>query len=118
MKKILMSAAMFFAFLLILSGSASAQKVGGYKSASVEDERVVAAANFAVENRIENNMEEEGMEIDSINKAETQVVAGMNFRLCLTVRLGEDYQQIEALIYQDLKGKYALKSWTEKDCAQ
>jgi hypothetical protein len=117
MKKILINTLTVLAIGLILQLQASAQiKTGGYKSVANDDARAVAAANFAVDKRVETNTEQEGLTLESIDKAETQVVAGTNFRLYLTVSLNDNSQQVEALIFQDLKQNYSLKSWTPKDC--
>ena len=119
MKRNLISKAIFFAFVLSLGTAAVAQiKTGGYKTAKTDDARVVAAANFAVEKRVETNTEQEGLTLDSIDKAETQVVAGTNFKLCLTVSIDDESQQVETVVYQDLKQNYSLKSWTVKECAE
>ncbi len=97
--------------------TANAQRVlGGYKSVATDDERVVAAAEFAVSNRVENNTEQEGMTLDSIDKAEIQSVAGTNYRLCLTVKLDDETQQVSVVVYQNLQQEYKLTSWTVADC--
>ena len=119
MKKTLKRIASLFAVVLILKLAAFAQiKTGGYKAAKTDDARVVAAANFAVDKRVETNTEQEGLTLASIDKAETQVVAGTNFRLCLTVSIEDESQQIETIVFQDLKQNFSLKSWTVKDCAE
>lgn len=117
MKRILISGAMIFAVLLSFGIIANAQRVlGGYKFAAVDDERVVAAAEFAVSNRVENNTEQEGLELVSVDKAEMQTVGGINYRLCLTVGLEDETQQVLVVVYQNLKKEYSLRSWIVKDC--
>ncbi len=113
MKKYILSGLMFGAIVLGFGISASAQiKTGGYKSAAVDNERVVAAAEFAVEKRVETNLEQEGLTLDSIDKAEMQTVAGINYRICMTVSIDEESQQVQAVVYQNLKQVYSLTSWT------
>lgn len=113
MKKYLIHGLMGFVFMSCLGISASAQIItGGYKPAAVDNERVVAAAEFAVENRVENNTEQEGLTLDSIDKAEMQSVGGTNFRICMTVSIDEESQQVQAIVYQNLQKVYTLKSWT------
>jgi hypothetical protein len=91
----------------------SAQVItGGYKPAATDNERVVAAANFAVEKRVETHTEQEGLTLDSIDKAEMQSVGGTNFRLCMTVSIEDESQQVSAVVYQNLKKEYSLTSWT------
>lgn len=119
MKKFLAGGALILMVLLNGSLTANAQRVvGGYKPAKTDDARVVAAAEFAVEKRVETNTEEEGLTLESIDKAETQVVAGTNFRLCLTVRLEDETQQVQAVVNQNPQQEYSLKSWTVADCAE
>lgn len=112
MKNFFAREVMLFAILFSLGTVVFAQiKTGGYKSASTDDERVVAAADFAVGKRAESNPEQEDLELDSIKKAETQTVAGINFRLCLSVSLGDETQLVKVVVYQNLKQEYSLKSW-------
>lgn len=119
MRKALSNMTIIAVAILIFGLTTFAQiKAGSYKAAKTDDARVVAAANFAVEKRAETNTEQEGLTLDSIDKAETQVVAGTNFKLCLTVSIDDESQQVEAVVFQDLKQNYSLKSWTVKDCAE
>lgn len=118
MKNAILNGAMIFAIVLGFGITANAQRVlGGYKSVETDDSRVIAAAEFAVNNRVENNTEQEGMTLDSIDKAEIQSVAGTNFRLCLTVKLDDETQQVSVVVYQNLQQEYKLTSWTVADCA-
>ncbi len=94
--------------------------VGGYKEAKVDDPAVVAAAEFAVEAR----KEQAGgpLSLVAIKSAEYQVVQGMNYRLCLEVKAGEETdadvepQSVQVVVYQNLKREYSLTSWEEKHC--
>ena len=94
--------------------------VGGYKEAKKDDPAVVAAAEFAVGAR----QEQAGgpLSLVSIMSAERQVVQGMNYRLCLEVKAGEETdagvesQSVQAVVYQNLKREYSLTSWEEKHC--
>jgi len=118
MKNVFTNGMMLLAVALSFGITTNAQRVlGGYKPAKTDDARVVAAAEFAVSDRAEKNAEQEGLTLDLVDKAETQVVAGTNYRLCLTVKLEDETQQIEAVVYQNLKQAYSLTSWTIKDCA-
>lgn len=114
------------AALGVIFGSVSASfgqiKVGGYKSIAVEDAGAVAAAEFAV--KAQGEKEEMTMSVESIRKAERQVVAGSNYKLCIEVYYPSEeaetdgvLQFIQAVVYQDLKGNYKLSSWAEADCA-
>ena len=117
MKKDVFIAALLTAIIFGLGIVANAQRpvLGGYSSIATDDTRVTAAADFAVNKRIETNSEQEGMTLESIDKAESQVVAGTNFRLCMTVALDDNTQQVSAIVFQSLKQEYSLKSWIPVD---
>lgn len=114
-----MMCAVFAVFFACVT-AVSAQKVGGYREAAVDDEGVVAAAEFAVGERSEKN--EVSLEIVSIHKAERQVVQGTNYRLCIEVKVVEegndDTQFVQAVVYQDLKRVYKLSSWKPDECGE
>lgn len=114
MKKFAIAGIFAAAFMLFrhLSAPTHAQ-LGGYRSVAVDDATVVAAANFAVSKEEETT---EGIELVEILKAERQTVAGANYRLCLRVKLGEDTQDVQAVVNLNLQGEYSLTSWTPKDC--
>lgn len=117
MKKILGNGLIIGAIIFGITLTANAQTIlGGYKPAATDNERVVAAANFAVDKRVETNTEQEGMTLDSVDKAEMQSVGGTNFRLCLTVKLEDETQQVSVVVYQNLQQEYKLTSWTVADC--
>ncbi|HQU86328.1 MAG TPA: hypothetical protein PKY59_24575, partial [Pyrinomonadaceae bacterium] len=104
MKSYLIIGLLAFGFLLSFSTNADAQRVlGGYKSIATDNAEVVAAAEFAVGNRVENNTEQEGLELASVDKAEMQTVAGVNYRLCLTVKLDEEEQQVQVIVFKSLQ---------------
>jgi len=120
MKKKLQITMMFAAFAVVFAcvTAASAQKVGGYKSVAVDDAGGVAAAEFAVADHSEKN--EVSLEVVSIQKAERQIVAGTNYRLCIEVKVVEegndDTQFVEVVVYQDLKKVYKLTGWKPDAC--
>jgi predicted fused transcriptional regulator/phosphomethylpyrimidine kinase len=112
MKKMLGNTIILGAIIFGVAIAANAQRVlGGYKTAATDDERVVAAANFAVDKRVETNTEQEGLTLSSVDKAETQSVQGTNYRVCMTVSLDDQSQQVRAVVYQNLQGEYSLTSW-------
>lgn len=119
MKRSLQTAVVFAALGLMLSGATvcSAQiMVGSYREAAKDDTRVVSAANFAVGAR---NKTQRGKSLKfvAVERAEKQVVAGTNYRLCLTVKAGGSKQQATVVVFQNLKNKYELTNWTSGDCA-
>ena len=100
--------------------SGFAQKVGGYKEISKTDAGAVAAANFAVSAQAKKTR---GIaELVSIEKAESQVVAGMNFRLCLKVTTsGKDDEAdttelFKVVVFRNLKNVFSLTSWVREEC--
>ncbi len=107
-------------FMTLAVVSASAQKVGGYKEVSASDAAVQAAAEFAVNAQAEKTEKE--ISLVDVIKAERQVVAGSNYRLCLKVtsqgEIGEADAThfVQAVVYVDLKGNRKLSSWVISDC--
>jgi len=98
-------------------------KTGGYKNASVNDAGVKEAANFAIETKAA-ELEQE-ISLEAIVKAETQTVAGTNYRLCLQLYAPAEEDEtdgvqfsVTAIIFKNLKGEFALKSWDETECAE
>jgi hypothetical protein len=109
------------AAILVLMFTASAQKVGGYKTIAKTDAGARAAAEFAVDAQAERkNLT---IELVSIEKAESQVVAGTNYRLCLKITTSgaEDEADVtitvRVIVFRNLKGVYSLTSWLDEDCA-
>lgn len=114
----------FFAVIFGCAATSYAQKkplmAGGYKVVDVADAGVVEAAEFAVSDHSQKN--EVSLEIVSIEKAERQVVQGMNYRMCIEVKVieegNDDTQFVLAAVYKNLKGAYKLTSWKPNGCAR
>ncbi len=108
------------AVILTAAFSAQAQKVGGYKEISKTAAAARSAAIFAVGAEAQKN--NATIELNSVLQAESQVVAGMNYRLCLKVTTSGAKDEADVIItvrvvvYRDLKGKYSLTSWKEEAC--
>jgi hypothetical protein len=83
---------------------------GGFRKVAVTDERVVAAAKFAVEDR----GRKEKVTLVKVLEAEAQVVAGMNYRLLLEVRVDGGTRQAEAVVWAKLDGTHRLTQWDWK----
>ncbi|HEX8709605.1 MAG TPA: cystatin domain-containing protein [Pyrinomonadaceae bacterium] len=96
--------------------------VGGYKEASPKSADVIAAARFAVGERARKR--ETKIKLISVEHAESQVVAGINYRLCLKVEVaGEEdeadvIQEVKVVVFRSLKKQYSLKSWEEEACGE
>lgn len=103
---------------LVFFGSALAQIAGGYATADVKDPQVMAAAKFAVgaQNTKLKRIGSRAYALLEISKAEMQVVAGLNFHVCIKTKLGTNTRSAEAVVYRDLQQKLSLSSWAWKKC--
>lgn len=115
----------FFAVIFGFSENVLAQNkdvpmVGGFKAVAVNDKGVVDATNFAVKTIAKD--EEMELKLDSIMKAEQQVVQGMNYRLLFLTTFadgGETYDLcLSAQVYRNLKNVYSLSSWESVECPE
>ena len=108
------------AVIFALAAVGSAQKTGGYKKNSTSDEGARAAADFAVENRSAST--NVTVSLVGVEHAEAQVVAVVNYRLCLKVTSSNALNEADAtvnvrvVVYQNLKREYKLTSWVEEKC--
>ena len=108
--------------LIALTGSAivTAQRLGGYREIDKADEGAAAAAEFAVKQQSENK--DMTYKLVSIEHAESQTVAGINYRLCLKVgyhKADDDVDTTEfvrVVVYRNLQSQYSLTSWAEENC--
>ncbi|HKP36827.1 MAG TPA: cystatin domain-containing protein [Pyrinomonadaceae bacterium] len=101
-----------------LNLAVDAQRTGGFREVAKDDPEVEAAANFAVEEQ--GRKQEASLKLVSIERAESQVVAGINYRLCLKVsKEGEDEaDEVKAVVYKNLQKEYSLTSWAEENCSE
>jgi hypothetical protein len=119
MRKSLRLVSALVAFVVVcvcVCAGAAKQRVGGYKEVATDDPEVVAAAKFAV--GAEGEKQNATIKLVSVEHAERQVVAGMNYRLCLKVSSGDDdeAQEVKTVVYKNLKSEYSLTSWEEAEC--
>jgi hypothetical protein len=95
--------------------------VGGYGKIDAADKEVVAAANFAV--KAQAKKQKAMIKLVAVNNAARQVVAGMNYQVCLSIETTNRKtkvaapQTVQAIIFKNLKGKYKLTRWAVADCA-
>src|SRR5215204_4003996 len=111
MKRVLL-AALVLVMLWAAAPSATAQEmpvVGGYGERPTSDTGVAAAAAFAVRER--GRRTGRRVTLVAVRRAETQVVAGLNYRLLLSVREGRAARDVTAVVYQNLRQRLSLKSW-------
>lgn len=112
MKSILL-AALAFVMLCAAAPSTQAQEpplAGGYSERPTTDRRVAAAAAFAVRER--GRRTGRRVTLVSILRAETQVVAGLNYRLLLSVREGRLRLTVFADVHENLRRRLSLKGWS------
>ena len=81
---------------------------GGYGDAEINEE-IKKIALFAVQTQ--SNREKRPLELVEISKAMQQVVAGMNYRLELTVKSAETQYRATAVVFRSLNATYELTSW-------
>jgi hypothetical protein len=116
---------LFIAFGVFLSYGivAHAQgrpNLGGYKEVATDSSEVQEAAEFAV--KAEAEKQETQIKLVSVEHAESQVVAGVNYKLCLKVEV-EDKEnntdatiEVQVVVYRNLQKAYSLTSWEQADC--
>ncbi len=106
---------LFVFFLSIWSDAAlQAQQLGGYSEASVENQDIVKAAKIAV--AVESKKSRKRLTLLSVLHAQSQVVAGVNYKICLRVRGRGRTKTAEAVVYRNLQQAYSLTSWEWKTC--
>jgi hypothetical protein len=113
--------AIIFAIAIAFSSAVvSAQRTGGYREIDKADEGAATAAEFAV--KAESEKKEITYKLVSIEHAETQTVAGINYRLCLKVGYhkadddAEATESVRVVVFRSLQNQYSLTSWTEENC--
>lgn len=95
--------------------------VGGYGKADPTDKQIITAANFAV--KAQAKKQKVNIKLVAVNHAARQVVAGTNYQVCLSVEMTDRKtktavpQIVQAIVYQNLRQKYRLTSWTIAACA-
>ena len=84
---------------------------GGYSKAAVDDAKVTAAAEFAV---TEESRKGTKLSLKSISSAETQVVAGTNYKLVMVIDEAGAEKTVEVVVYEDLQQTMTVTSWMAK----
>jgi hypothetical protein len=92
------------------TASQGSRVVGNYREASTNDPDVLSAARFAV--RAEGRRRGVRLTLLSVERAETQVVAGTNYRLRLRVRNAAGrVQNVDAEVYENQRRRQSLTRW-------
>ncbi len=90
---------------------------GGYGTADTKQADVAEAAKFAV--KAQSAKTKMKFKLGEIGKAEIQVVAGLNYRLCMKVNAaGDEYFWVQSVVYKNLKGKMSLTGWADSTCGE
>ena len=94
--------------------------VGNYRAAAVTESEVVSAANYAV--KAQAKKQKAKIKLIAVSRAEKQVVAGLNYRLCLQVEVKEKgkksavLQTVQTIVFLNLKQKFVLTEWAIAAC--
>lgn len=83
--------------------------VGGYSKADVKDKEVVDAAQFAVREQAKKTKSK--IELIKVVRADRQVVAGMNYKLRLEIKTGDQLSLVNVVVWKKLDGTHALTDW-------
>ncbi len=95
----------------------SAQIAGGYAKASVKNSDIRASALFAA--KAQSALDGKKTIVIKILKAEVQVVAGLNHRVCMLVRQGRGRSKsVTAVIYKDLNNERSVTAWKVGGCRE
>jgi hypothetical protein len=106
--------------ITLACAAATAQRLGGYREIDKADEGATAAAEFAV--KAQSEKKEMTYKLVSIEHAESQVVAGINYRLCLKVGYHKQDDDVDTtefvrvVVSRNLQNQHSLTSWTEENC--
>jgi hypothetical protein len=105
-------AVLVFVIMWAAAPASAAQDVpvaGGYRERPTSDRGVAAAAAFAVRER--GRRTGRRVTLLEVRRAETQVVAGRNYRLLLSVKEGGERRDVNAVVYQNLQQRLTLEGW-------
>lgn len=83
--------------------------VGGYSKADVKDKEVVEAGQFAVKEQAKKTNSK--IELIKVVRADRQVVAGMNYKLRLEIKTGDQLSLVNVVVWKKLDGTHALTDW-------
>src|SRR5262249_26485887 len=99
-----------------VGGRTVSNPLGGYRDADVAAADVRAAADFAVVERA--RLSARAVTLNAILRAERQVVAGANYRLCLDVVDAGQATMVRVVVYRDPQHRYSLTTWEVSRCAE
>ncbi len=82
---------------------------GGYAAGEATAPEVTKAAEEAIK-ALQEKEADPTLKLVSVKKVETQVVAGMNYRLELEVATAKGAKTLKVVVYRSLDGKHQLTS--------
>lgn len=103
--------------VMAFSSSVRAQDepiVGGYGKISARSADAQSSAKFAVSARARRTGKR--IVLWKVLKAEQQVVAGMNYKVCMRVFENGKARTVTAVVYKNLRQKRSLTSWSAGGC--
>ncbi|MEQ1921743.1 MAG: cystatin domain-containing protein [Pyrinomonadaceae bacterium] len=92
------------------------QITGGYGDAAVDSKETKKIARFAVKARAKRT--NKSLKLVRIVKAETQVVRGLNHRICMDVREGrKKSRRVTVVVWEDINNRpLQLTNWKTGKC--
>ena len=111
--KLLISLALALGFLAFSAKAQDTPMVGGYSKISTRSAEAQKAARFAVASR---SVTYRNIVLLNVLKAEQQVVAGMNYRLCMRVSERGRKRTVTVVVYRNLRNRWSLTSWETGGC--
>jgi ribosomal protein L32 len=115
-----------FAVALVVGFYAGANRVaaqdgqltGGYGDAAVDSKETKKIARFAVKARAKRT--HRSLKLVKIVKAETQVVRGLNHRICMDVREGrKKARRVTVVVWEDINNRpLQLTNWKSGGCTE
>ena len=94
------------------------QITGGYGDAAVDSKETKKIARFAVKARAKRT--HKSLKLVEIVKAETQVVRGLNHRICMDVREGrKKARRVTVIVWEDINNRpLQLTDWKTGGCKE
>lgn len=94
---------------------------GGYVTRKVDDKEVLTAVKKGIALKAKEMKKK--YKLETLFKAESQVVAGTNYRVCMSIALPRKGDIVEifkanAVIFKSLQGTYKVLSWEEVDSCE
>lgn len=89
--------------------------LGGYTSIDPADPEVRSAVEYAMSERTSRTGT--AVTLRRVVRAERQVVAGLNYRLCLEVAVADKPEEVRALVFRNLQQQFSLTQWSSGGCA-